>query len=82
MPGCLLVDRLCGGIEVFFDWNNNGRKDDSFDNMLDFMMLSEMEKEDKKSQQEKASRGGCLMMLIGMPLWLPVALVMAIVNIK
>ncbi len=71
---------------MFFDWNNNGRKDDSFDNMMDFMMLSEMEKDEKKRQQEKDNstgpESGCPIMLIGLPLWLPVALVMAIVNIK
>ena len=70
---------------MFFDWNNNGRKDDSFDNMMDFMMLSEMEKEDKKRQQEdnpNGTEGGCLVMLIGMPLWLPAALIMAIVHMK
>ena len=35
---------------MFFDWNNNGRKDDSFDNMMDFMMISEMEKDEKKAE--------------------------------
>lgn len=70
---------------MFFDWNGNGRKDDSFDNMMDFMMLSEMEKDEKKRRQgedSNSSGGGCLMMLIGMPLWLPAALVATLLHIK
>lgn len=68
---------------MFFDWNNNCRKDDSFDNMMDFMMISEMEKDEKKRRQEDNSNGtggGCLMMLIGMPLWLPVAIINTFLN--
>lgn len=65
---------------MFFDWNGNGRKDDSFDNMMDFMMLSEMEKDEKKrkdSNPEK-STGSCLLALV----LLPAALVAILLHIK
>lgn len=63
---------------MFFDWNNNGRKDDSFDNMMDFMMLSEMEKDEEKRKYSGSEKktGSCLLALVA----LPAALLMAILT--
>lgn len=65
---------------MFFDWNGNGRKDDSFDNMMDFMMLSEMEKDEKKRKDStpEKSTGSCLLALV----LLPAVLIAALFNLR
>lgn len=65
---------------MFFEWNGNGRKDNSFDNFMDLTMLDQLEEEEqkrKKSNPEK-NTGSCLLALI----MLPAALIAALFNLR
>lgn len=54
---------------MFFDWNGNGRKDDSFDNFMDLTMMDQMEEEEKKKQGSTPEKdtGSCLLALVMLP---------------
>ena len=39
---------------MFFDWNGNGRKDDMFDNYMDYMMINDiLDTDDDKDGDEE-----------------------------
>ncbi len=61
---------------MFFDWNGNGRKDDTFDNFMDLTMMDQMEKEEKKRREESSENntGRCLLALAVLPVALIAAL--------
>jgi hypothetical protein len=65
---------------MFIDWNGNGKKDDLFDDMMDMDMIYQIEKEDER---KKGGSSSCLILLITLPVWAPVALIMkAVGNIR
>ncbi|GEM_PF-3942468 len=63
----------------FLDWNGNGSKNDLMDNLMDMHMLDEMDKGSNGSRRNNNNGccgGTCLMVMIMIPVWAPVALIM------
>ncbi len=45
---------------MFFDWNGNGKKNDAFDDAMDFMLFEEtVADDDKGGDGGSGKRGGC-----------------------
>lgn len=65
---------------MFFDWNGNGRKDDSFDNFMDLSMLDQLEEEEQKRKDSNSEKntGSCLLALV----LLPADLITALFNLR
>lgn len=66
---------------MFHDWNGNGRKDDAFDNLMDWHIMNEATKRNNGGGGG-GNNGGCcgglfMLLLVTIPLWAPVALILS-----
>lgn len=52
---------------MFFDWNGNGRKDDLFDDYMDYQMFRHVTEEDKNSNNGRGCCGTCCLYMILFP---------------
>lgn len=62
---------------MFCDWNGNGKKDDMFDDSIDWYIMNE--ENENNSNGKGGCCGGCcgglfLLLLVTLPVWAPVAL--------
>lgn len=49
---------------MFFDWNGNGRRDDLFDDFMDYQMIRHVTENDRGSQGRGCCGTCCLYMLL------------------
>lgn len=52
---------------MFFDWNGNGRKDDLFDDYMDYQMFKHVTGSDSGSNNGRGCYGTCCLYMLLVP---------------